>query len=187
MAVGAARNLVALARMAPTSAAPWADLFAALREEIAVDRICLLLRLDRSTGVVIRLAQTPGMAAALAGESLYEDRPDSKAFAIIAAGEPALVGPEEWFRYPDLRAIWPTLRSNMKLPIRLGAWPAVWSVWSAEPDRYTAADLDRLRPIAAAMRRAPFQFDPGPVRLAIRQMLALEGHRRPCMRAGAAG
>jgi hypothetical protein len=144
-----------------------------------LDRICLLLRLDASIGIVTRLEQAAGVAAAFTAETLYEDRPDSKAFEVIAAGEPVVVGPEEWLRYPDLRSVCPTLRSNIKLPLSLGGWPGVWSLWSAEPNCYTRADLDTLRPLAAAMSRSPFQFDPAPVRLAIRQMRVLQQVRGP--------
>ncbi len=164
---------LALAQSAPLSPNHWDRLFAALRQELTLDRTCLWLFLDRGTEIVVRLAQTPELEAKFAGEGLYEDRKDSKLSAVIAGGAPALVDADEWPHYPDLMAYWPSLQSNLKFPLSLGGWPAVWNLWSTRPNQYTDAHVERLQPLALALSRSPFQFEPDPVRLAIRQMLAL--------------
>jgi len=178
MAARVSDHLLTLAQTAPLSPAHWSRFFAGLRQEIPVDRICALLQADRYTGIVVRVAQEPELEAALGGEGFYADREHSKAFAVIAEGQPALVRPEEWTRYPDLQFFWPTLRSNLKFPVSLGGWAAVWNVWSRKPEQYTEADLERLRPLAAEVSRSPFRFEAPPVGLAIRQMLALQRERQ---------
>lgn len=171
-------HLLALAQTAPLSPDHWDRFFAALREEISLDRACLWLFLDRNTGIVVRLAQTPELEARFAGEDLYEVRKDSKLSAVIASGEPALVRAEDWPRYPDLMSYWPSLQSSLKFPLSLGGWPAVWNLWSTRPNQYTDTHVERLRPLAQELSRSPFQFDPAPVRLATREMLALRGLQR---------
>jgi hypothetical protein len=171
--------VTALAHTAPLSPNRWDRFFAALRQEISLDRTCLWLFMDRNTGIVLRLAQTPEVQARFAGESLYEDRKDSKLSAVIAGGEPTLVHADEWSHYPDLMSYWPSLQSNLMFPLSLGGWPAVWNLWSTQPRQYSAAHVQRLQPLALELSRSPFQFDPAPVRLAIRQMLALKG-LQPC-------
>lgn len=172
------KNLFKLAQTAPLSSAHWNRFFLALRQEMPVDRICALLRMDRYTGVVVRVAQRDDLEVALGGESLFEDRDNSRVFKVIGDGEAIIVRPDEWSRFPDLQFFWPTLQSNLKFPLSLGGWPAVWNVWSILPNQYTQADVDRLQPLAAEMSGAAFRFEAGPVRLAIRQMLAFRQHRQ---------
>ncbi len=168
-------HVLALAQTAPLSPTHWDRFFAALRQEFTLDRTCLWLFMERNTGIVVRLAQTPELEARYAGEGLYEDRKDCKLSAVIAGRAPARVRPDEWLHYPDLMVYWPSLRSNLKFPLSLGGWPAVWNLWSTRPNQYTDAHVERLQPLALALSRSPFQFEPAPVRLAIRQMLALRG------------
>jgi hypothetical protein len=73
---------------------------------------------------------------------------------------------------------WPGLQSNLMFPLSLGGWPAVWNLWSTRPNQYTQADVEDLQPLALELSRSPFQFEPAPVQLAIRQMLALQGLQR---------
>lgn len=180
-------SMLALALTAPLSPNHWDRFFATLRQEMSVDRTCLWLFLDRNAGIVARLAQTPELEARFAGEGLYEDRKDSKLAAVIASGAPARVHPDEWLRYPDLTGFWPGLQSNLKFPLSLGGRPAVWNLWSTRPNQYTDADVERLRPVALELSRSPFQFEPAPVRLAIRQMLALQGLRQRRMESSRMG
>ena len=168
-------HVLALAQRAPLSPSHWDRFFAALRQELSLDRTCLWLFLDRNVGIVVRLAQTPELEAKFVGEGLYEDRKDSKLSAVIAGGAPMLVDADEWPHYLDLMAYWPSLQSNLKFPVSLGGWPAVWNLWSTRPNQYTDAHVERLQPVALELSRSPFQFEPAPVRLAIRQMLALQG------------
>jgi hypothetical protein len=137
-------HVLALAQRAPLSLNHWDRFFAALRQGMSLDRTCLWLFLDRSTGIVVRLAQTPELEARFAGEDLYEDRKASKLSAVIASGEPALVHADEWLRHPDLRSYWPSLQSSLTLPFSLGGWPAVWNLWSTGP-----------KPVQRRAHRAP--------------------------------
>lgn len=171
-------HVLALAPTAPLSSNHWDRFFVTLRQEIPLDRTCLWLFLDRNTGIVARLAQTPELDTRFAGEGLYEDRKDSKLSAVIASGEPACIRPNEWSQYPDLMSYWPGLQSNLMFPLSLGGWPAVWNLWSTRPNQYTQADVEDLQPLALELSRSPFQFEPAPVQLAIRQMLALQGLQR---------
>ena len=179
-------HVLGLAQSAPLSSSHWDRFFVTLRREIPLDRTCLWLFLDRNTGIVVRLAQTPELDARFAGEGLYEDRKDSKLSAVIASGEPACIHPNEWPQYPDLMSYWPSLQSNLKFPLSLGGWSAVWNLWSTRPNQYTDADVERLQPLALGLSRSPFLFEPAPVRLAIRQMLALQGLPRCRLKASPA-
>ncbi len=179
-------HVLALAQRAPLSPNHWDRFFAALRQELTLDRTCLWLFMERNTWIVVRLAQTPELEAKFAGESLYEDRKDSKLSAVIASGAPARARPDEWLHYPDLMVYWPSLQSNLKFPLSLGGWPAVWDLWSTRPNQYTDAHVERLQPVGLELSRSPFQFEPAPVRLAIRQMLALRGLQQCRMRSSPA-
>jgi hypothetical protein len=179
-------HVLALAPTAPLSSNHWDRYFVTLRQEIPLDRTCLWVFLDRNTGIGVRLAQTPELEAKFTSEGLYEDRKNSKLFAVIASSEPACIHPNEWPQYPDLMSYWPSLQSNLKLPLSLGGWPAVWNLWSTRPNQYTDAHVERLQPLTLELNRSPFQFEPAPVRLAIRQMLALQGLPRCRLKASPA-
>ncbi len=168
-------HVLALAQTAPLSPTHWDRFFAALRQEMPLDRTCLWLFMDRNSGIVVRLAQTLQLEARFAREGLYEDRKHSKLSAVIASGAPTLVHADEWPHYPDLMIYWPSLQSNLKFPLSLGGWPALWDLWTTRPSEYTDAHVEGLQPLVLELSRSPFQFDPAPVRLAIRQMLALQG------------
>jgi hypothetical protein len=171
------RILSPLARTAALSPAHWARFFEALREVVPVDRICALMQLDAYTGFVARVAQAPELEPVLGGAGFYADREGSKAFEVIASGEPALVSDDEWSRYPDLSFFWPTVKSNIKFPVSFGGWPAVWNVWSRAPQRYIQDDVELLRPLAAELSRSPFRFEPYPIGLALRQLRQLQERR----------
>ncbi|MBI4247286.1 MAG: hypothetical protein HY728_03225 [Candidatus Rokubacteria bacterium] len=170
-------DLVEAARVAALTPAHWTRFFEQLGQVMPVDRICALLQLDRYTGFVVRVAQGPELEPMLGGAGFYADREGSKAFEVIAAGRPAVVRDGEWARYPDLSFFWPTLKSNIKLPVAFGGWPAIWNVWSRQPQQYTDADVERLRPLAAELSRSAFRFEPYPVGLALRQLRELQDRR----------
>jgi hypothetical protein len=119
----------------------------------------------------------PELERMLGGAGFYADREGSKAFAVIAAGEPAVIADEEWSRYPDLSFFWPTVNSNLKFPVSLGGWPAVWNLWSRTQGQYTPRDLELFRPVTAELSRSPFRFEAYPIGLALRQFRELQERR----------
>jgi hypothetical protein len=108
----ASTRVLSAASVAGESATDRARLFEELQQMVRVDRACAVLQLDRYTGLVARVAQAWGLDPLLGGAGITLTGTGSKAFEVIASGEPALVREEEWLRYPDLRSLWPVGRGS---------------------------------------------------------------------------
>ncbi len=171
------RELRDAARVAATSRRHWDCFFEGLRAVLPLDRICALVQVDAYTGLVARVAQVGDLEPMLGGAGVYLDRERSKAFEVLAAGQPALIGDEEWTRHADLQFFWPTLRSNIKILGSLGGWPTVLNIWSRLAHQYGAEDVVALAPVAAQLSRSPVQLERPPIGLALRQLRALQERR----------